>query len=456
MSTTSIVATHLPPGSAGLPVLGGTLSILGDALGFTRQQAARYGQVFQTSFMGQHAVVLLGADAQKQVLGASTAESLYSSYGGYKFLLPFIGGGSLLTLDGAAHDTQRKVVAPAFHSRHYGDYMARITRSVASVSDTWNTPASTAATTPRMFYIDAREMTFRMACSLVLGLELGPSYAQLSADWHQLFSGIVDPVRANLPFTPYGRSMAAKRKVDAFLRQMVAERRASPGTDLVSLLLDAQHDDGTPLSEDELVDQARLLLFAAFDTTASTMTWLLVELLRHPEACARLEAEVGAGKGARDITPPDLSQLAWLDACIKETLRLHPATAFLARSLTAPMEYGGYTIPAGWLVLVMLAFTHRMPEYFEEPDTFDPGRFLPPREEDKHTPYAWVGFGGGAHTCLGMGIAQVELKTALWYLFQRYTFQMVPNQDLRTIHIPINRPKSGLLLTIQARPMPEG
>ncbi len=159
-----------------------------------------------------------------------------------------------------------------------------------------------------MFYIDAREMTFRMACSLVLGLELGPSYAQLSADWHQLFSGIVDPVRANLPFTPYGRSMAGKRKVDAFLRQMVAERRASPGTDLVSLLLDAQHDDGTPLSEDELVDQARLLLFAAFDTTASTMTWLLVELLRHPEACARLEAEVGAGKGARDITPPDLSQ----------------------------------------------------------------------------------------------------------------------------------------------------
>ncbi len=84
MSTTSTVATHLPPGSAGLPVLGGTLSILGDALGFTRQQAARYGQVFQTSFMGQHAVVLLGADAQKQVLGASTAETLYSSYGGYR------------------------------------------------------------------------------------------------------------------------------------------------------------------------------------------------------------------------------------------------------------------------------------------------------------------------------------------------------------------------------------
>jgi retinoid hydroxylase len=364
----------------------------------------------------------------------------------------------LLTLDGDEHDAQRKVVAPAFHSRHYGDYMVRITRSIASVSDTWNTSASSSeaalARAPRVFYKDAREMTFRMACSLVLGLELGPDYAQLNADWNQLFSGIVDPVRANLPFTPYGRSMAAKRRVDAFLRQLVAERRASPGTDLVSLLLDVRHEDGTPLSDNELIDQARLLLFAAFDTTASTMTWLLVELLRHPEARARAEAEVGAGEGMRDITPADLASLVWLDACIKETLRLHPATAFLARSLTAPMESGGYTIPAGWLVLVMLAFTHRMPEYFDAPETFDPERFLPPREEDKRTPYAWVGFGSGAHTCLGMGIAQMELKTALWYLLQRYTFQLVPDQDLRPVHVPINRPKSGLLLTVQSRPTP--
>jgi cytochrome P450 len=437
-----------------VPVLGATLSILNNALDYTRQQAARHGQVFQTRFMGRRAVVLLGAEAHKRVLGASSAETLYSSYGGYQFLLPFIGGGSLLTLDGAAHDAQRKVVAPAFHSRHYGDYMARITRSVASVCDTWNSPTTTveaAGAAPRVFYKDAREMTFRMACSLVLGLELGPSYSQLSADWNQLFSGIVDPIRANLPFTPYGRSMAAKRRVDAFLRQLVSERRAAPGTDLVSLLLDAHHEDGTPLSEDELVDQARLLLFAAFDTTASTMTWLLVELLRNPEAYARVEAEVGAAEGRHDISPSDLAHLSWLDACIKETLRLHPATAFLARSLTAPMEYSGYTIPAGWLMLLMLAYTHRMPEYFDAPDTFDPERFLPPREEDKRTPYAWVGFGSGAHTCLGMGIAQVELKTALWYLVQRYTFQLVPDQDLRTIHVPINRPKSGLLLTIHPR-----
>jgi cytochrome P450 len=101
----------------------------------------------------------------------------------------------------------------------------------------------------------------------------------------------------------------------------------------------------------------------------------------------------------------------------------------------------------------MLAFTHRMPEYFDAPDAFDPARFLPPREEDKRTPYAWVGFGSGAHTCLGMGIAQVELKTALWYLIQRYTFEMVPDQDLRTIHVPINRPRSGLLVTIRPRVM---
>lgn len=447
--TTATTTTGLPPGGAGLPVLGDTLPLLNDALGYTRKQHARHGPVFQTRFMGQHAVILLGADAQKRVLGANSTDTMFSSYGGYQFILPFLGGGSLLTLDGAAHNDQRRMVTPAFHSRHYGDYMTGITRCVASVSDAWNVPS--AASVPHAFYRDAREMTFRMACSLVLGLELGPAYEQLNHDWNQLFSGIVDPIRANLPFTPYGRSMAAKRKVDAFLHALIAERRSSPSSDLVSLLLHARYKDGTAITESEVVDQARLLLFAAFDTTASTMTWLLAELLRHPLVLARVMEELADTAPTATLAPSDLPRLVWVEASIQETLRLHPATPFVARSLTAPLEYGGYTIPAGWLVLLMLAFTHRMPEYFDAPDTFDPARFLPPREEGKRTPYAWAGFGGGAHACIGMGIAQVELKTALWYLLQRYQFHLVPDQKFRAVHVPINRPKSGLLLTVQPR-----
>jgi retinoid hydroxylase len=440
------MSVQLPPGSSGLPVLGDTLSIISDAVGYTRRQVRHYGPAFRMRFLGRDAVVLVGADAQRRVLGASSSDTQFSSYGGYSYLLPFIGGGSLLTLDGAEHAIQRKLVTPAFHSRHFGDYVERIERIVTAVSSTWEPGRS------RVFYADAREMTFRMASSLVLGLEVGPRYHRLSHEWSLLFRGITDPLQKNLPFSPYGRAMAVKPAVDAFLEKLIVEHRQTPRADLLSLILEARHEDGSALSETELLDHARLLLFAAFDTTASTMTWTLLEVLRHPDVLARLEAELDEVIGTQAApTPVELPRLGWLEATIKETLRLHPATPFLARGLTEPLDFGGYRIPAGWLVLVMHAFTQRMPEYFQAPEDFDPARFLPPREEDKRSPYAWVGFGAGAHTCLGMGIALMELKTTLAYLLRHYRIALVAGQDTRTVHLPINRPKSGVLITVQPR-----
>jgi retinoid hydroxylase len=440
------MSARLPPGGPGLPVLGNTLSIIADAVGYTRKQYQHYGAAFQSHFLGRRAVVLVGAEAHRRVLGASPSDTQFSSYGGYSYLLPFIGSGSLLTLDGAEHTLQRKLVTPAFHSRHFADYMERIERIVTAVCSTWEPERA------RMFYGDAREMTLRMACSLVLGLEVGHRYRQLSHEWSVLFRGITDPLQKNLPFTPYGRAMAVKPHVDTFLQKLIAEHRQTPRADLLSLILEARHEDGSELSDTELLDHARLLLFAAFDTTASTMTWTLLEVLRHPEVLARLEAELNDVIGAQAaLTPAELPRLVWLEATIKETLRLHPATPFLARGLTEPLNFGGYRIPAGWLVLVMHAFTQRMPEYFQAPEEFDPARFLPPREEDKRSPYAWVGFGGGAHTCLGMGIALMELKTTLAYLLRHYRITLAPGQNTRTVHLPINRPKSGVLIAVEPR-----
>jgi len=98
----------------------------------------------------------------------------------------------------------------------------------------------------------------------------------------------------------------------------------------------------------------------------------------------------------------------------------------------------------------MHAFTHRIPAYFADPERFDPARFMPPREEDKKTPYAWVGFGGGAHVCIGMGIAQVEIKTVLANLLRRYEFKLVPGQNLTPQYVPISRPKSGTIVTVRS------
>ncbi|HKD74377.1 MAG TPA: cytochrome P450, partial [Ktedonobacterales bacterium] len=111
----------------------------------------------------------------------------------------------------------------------------------------------------------------------------------------------------------------------------------------------------------------------------------------------------------------------------------------------------GYEIPAGWSVMIVPAFTQRLPNYFADPETFDPYRFLPPRNEDQAHPYAWVGFGGGPHQCLGEGVAKLEIKAFLTLLLRRYDLQLVPDQDVRPRYLPLSRPNSDVFFTYAER-----
>ena len=437
-------ATNIP-GSFGVPGLGSTFPIIVDPLQFARIQQRRYGATFKINFLGRSTAVLLGAEAQRRVLGANVTDAQFSNLGGYSFLVPFIGRSSILMLDGPEHSMQRKIITPIFHSRHYGAYVDRINQIVDAECAGWQMGQ------PRQFYKDSREITFRMANSLVLSVEAGPEYQQLQRDWVTLFAGIMDPFQFNLPITPYGWAMRAKQRVDAFLRATIARHRSTPHVDMLSFLLEARHEDGSALTEEELLNHARFLLFAAYDTAASTMSWAMLEILQNAEVLAKISAEIHAERGDVPVSVEEIMQMPYMEAVIKETLRLHPATGFLSRGITKPFEINGYTVPEGWNVMIMHCLTHRMSEYFPEPDRFIPERFLPPRSEDKQTPYAWVGFGAGAHTCLGMGIAHVEIKTVLTRLLRRYHMALIPNQNVKPRYVPINRPRSGTLLTLQRR-----
>ena len=433
------------PGSFGMPGLGATIPILFDPLRFARNHYHKYGTTFKTRFLGKPTAVLLGAEAQRRVLGATTTDTQFATMGGYSFLIPFIGRTSLLMLDGQEHSMQRKLITPVFHSHHYGAYVERINHIIDSVRATWQIGQTL------QFYKDSREITFRMANSLVLSVEAGPEYEQLQRDWVTLFAGITDPLQRDLPMTVYGRAMRAKQKVDAFLRETIARHRAKPYTDMLSFLLEAQHEDGSPLTEEELLNHTRFLLFASYDTAASTLSWALLEILQNPHVLRKLLEETHAERGDAPVSVEEIMQMPYMDAVIKETLRLHPATGFLSRGLTTPLEHNGYTIPAGWNVMIMLSFTHRMSEYFAEPEQFIPERFLAPRSEEKQTPYAWVGFGAGAHNCIGMGIAHVEIKTILARLLRCYQMTLIPGQNMKPLYVPINRPKSGTLMKIAQR-----
>jgi cytochrome P450 len=452
------------PGSLGLPYVGETVALFSDPLRFVAERRERYGMVFKTRLLGgRMAVVLPGAPAQQLVLVSGGAQSPFRAGDGYRVLEPFLGT-SLLQLDGPPHQVQRKLVTPAFQAHNHAEYLARINRAYDAVVAGWPRHGR------RRFYDDAHAIALRVSTSLVVGVERGGDAGgegpraggqrgeaggpdagdvrDLDRLLDTLFAGTVVPLRLDLPFTRYRRARAAKSRLDERLRTLVARRRAAPSADVLSLFLAARDEQGHPLSEELLLAHLRLLLFAGYDTTTAALSWGIIELLRHPAVYERVRAEVQAGGVASDVpvTMQDLRAMPYLDAFIKETLRLHPATSVLMRGAHEPFAFAGHTIPAGWIVVLPIAYTHRMAEYFVEPERFEPERFLAPREEDRRTPYAWMGFGGGAHICLGMGIGQLEIKTVFARLLRQFELELVPQQDTSTVFVPVNRPRGGALV----------
>jgi cytochrome P450 len=196
-------------------------------------------------------------------------------------------------------------------------------------------------------------------------------------------------------------------RLDELIRAEIAARRAAPDLaerdDVLSLLIAARHEDGSPMSDEEIRDELVTLLVAGHETTATALAWAVERLVRHPEKLERLRAEVLAGEEA------------YLTATIQETLRLRPVIVGVIRRLTEPVELGGYELPAGASVTPAIHLVHRDPRIYPEPERFRPERFL---EEPPGT-YTWIPFGGGVRRCLGASFAQFEMAVVLRELVSR-------------------------------------
>jgi cytochrome P450 len=194
---------------------------------------------------------------------------------------------------------------------------------------------------------------------------------------------------------------AALDPVDALLADEIHRRREAPDLgerdDILSLLVQARHEDGSPMSDTELRDELMTLLVAGHETTATGLAWALERLVRHPAALERLRDEVLAGEEE------------YLDAVVKETLRLRPVLAIVLRKLMAPMEIAGHQLPAGVNVVPCIYLMHRREDIYPDPRAFRPERFL----ERPAGTYTWIPFGGGVRRCLGASFALFEMKTVL-------------------------------------------
>jgi cytochrome P450 len=238
-----------------------------------------------------------------------------------------------------------------------------------------------------------------------------------------------------------------KRRADALraaMQSLIDEKRARPGEDVLSLLVQARDEDGKPLSEQEISEQLLTFVVAGHETTATSVAWALYELHRAPEALAKLRAEL---EGARDQGPEALAKLPYLQAACSETLRRHPPLPMVRRTLTRPLVVGEYELPEGTEVAPSIYNAHHREAVFSGPFEFRPERFL----EKTYTPFEYLPWGGGHRRCLGASFASFEMAVALATLLEAGTFTLdEPAPVGNAFRIGTYGPASGVRMTLQA------
>jgi cytochrome P450 len=382
----------------------------------------------------------------------STASNFRWRDGSMGDLIPLLGDG-LLTTDGEYHRRARRIMLPAFHRDQIAAAAGTMLGETEHELDGW-TPG------PRVNLYDwTRQLALRIAMKALFGFdvdrsrhdaELAQTFERALGFWGRDIA--VQMVRG--PGSPWRRMLAAREHLDTVLFGEITRRRRSGerGADILSLLLDATDEDGSALSDTELRDQVMTLLFAGHDTTTSTLTFLFYELARNPHELERLEAERDAVIGDRDPTAAELvSELPRMEMALDETLRLYPPAWVGPRRSVDPFELCGVRVPGDSFVNYCSWASHRIPEVFPEPDRFLPERFTP--EAKAALPKgAYVPFGGGSRTCIGMRFGQLEIKTIAASLIRRYRLELAdPALEPRIRQMPTLSPAGGLPMVVRER-----
>jgi cytochrome P450 len=409
---------HLPPGPR-LPMPVQTAIWFRGAQRFLRTCHARYGDTFrlQIAYEGTW-VFVCNPDDVKQVF-TSDPKLLHAGEAN-RILLPVVGPESLLLLDEDAHMEHRKLLLPPFHGqrmKRYGELMSEI---AAQEIETWPL-GEPYKLRPRM-----QAVTLEIILRAVFGVREGERLERLRFELRRLLDMVTDPKKAIFvialgperirEYGPFKRDIA---RVDSLIYDEIRERRGADDLadreDILSLMLQARHEDGSPMTDAEVRDELVTLLVAGHETTATALAWAVERLVRHPAKLERLTAEV-----AEDSDE-------YLTAVIQETLRLRPVISLVNRTLKAPMEFGGYELPAGVKVAPCIYLVHRRPDVYPEPDRFLPERFL----ERPPGTYTWIPFGGGVRRCLGGAFAQFEMQVVLRELVRRRTLTPTRAADER-------------------------
>ncbi|MGB3710351.1 MAG: cytochrome P450 [Erythrobacter sp.] len=429
------------PGERGWPVVGNTFRTLADPHGFTRRMVETYGKVYKTHAFGGWNIALIGAEANELVL--FNRDKIFSSEQGWGPVLDQLFPRGLMLMDFDHHRIDRRALSIAFKPEPMRHYAGALNSGIAREVADWGGAMH--------FYPAIKKLTLDLAADSFIGIPWGPEADRINAAFVDMVQASVAPVRKPLPFTKMKRGVDGRAYlVDYFTRETHKRRVEGGGQDMFSQFATATREDDSLLPVDQVVDHMNFLMMAAHDTITSSATSLIYYLATHPEWQEKMREEIVAVTGGPDASgqprPLDyekLGELELTELAFKEALRMVPPVPSMPRRALREFEFGGFRIPAGAHVGINIHWTHFAEEYWDDPQSFDPMRHTPDKVRARHK-YAWVPFGGGAHMCLGLHFAYMQVKILMAQLLQRYRIEAADGYAPEWQEWPIPQPKDGL------------
>ena len=446
------------------------LAFAGDQYAFLRANQRELGDVFTFRIPGEPVRLIVGAPSEVKKVFALRPEDYFS---GDPSMHVNFGESSILFHDGDRHHRDRQLITPPLHGealRSYGEPMLTATRE-----RTKRLRAGDRFVAHTLF----RDVALDVVLDCVLGAR-EPTHAnalrEASNAWFDsIFSPwmftaaalmgvnqtrrrlesmtdrvLVGGSLSRLPF-PGKTSIGHKVRLMRLLLDDVERARATPlgdRRDVLAMLAHATYEDGQRAEAKSVVDQLVLLMSAGHETTAKSMCWALADFLVRPEVVARIRDEIGTVFGDGPIDPSRIDELTYLDAAIRESMRLTPVTTLLQREITRDIELGGMPIAKGTVVAPCNYLAHRHPGTWEAPDEFRPERFLDPSK--RYGPHEFFPFGGGRRRCLGVAFASYEMPLVIATLLRNFDLRLEPGTDLTPTYGGITiGPKDGVGVRVE-------
>ena len=400
----------LPP-SPRLPAPIQTFGLVGRPVPFFEWCRRRYGETFTLRVLRAGELVFISdPPSLKRLFGADRRNTI--APGRNVVLRPILGDQSLLLQEGDEHLRRRKLMLPPFHGERMRAYESVMAQATDREIDSWLV-RSEFKLHPRM-----QAITLEVILSAVFGVEEGTRRDALRTNLIGILATTRSPAAIGVSIDRMRRLPRYRRvtemlaEADRILFEEIADRRSDPDLeareDILSMLVAARFEDGSEMSDAELRDQLMTLLMAGHETTATGLAWAFDLLFHAPDKLERLREEVVGGGGS-----------GYLDAVIKETLRIRPVVPFVGRELREEAELGGYELPAGTVVMPAIYLAHTRPDVYPHPYEFRPERFL----EDGPETYGWIPFGGGTRRCIGAAFAELEMRVVLSTILRRATLR---------------------------------